>query len=134
MKKRRKPKYIYAITAMKFGLMYRNKRRSKDKKFHSFCKRTSKSQLEHFTIIRQRTWGWYSTLRSAKLAVTKWASHAILEDLYYPEVVIERIPEGIMSGIPREWWYKWKGSERKGNYVTWEKPEEYKRIGFFAMG
>lgn len=129
----KKPKYIYVVTAMKFGLMYLNQRRSKDGKYHSFKKRTSKTQREYLGIIQQRTWGWFSTLKSAK-AVTEWASDFILEEMSYPEVVIERISEGIMSGKPKEWWYKWKGTEKRGRYVSWKKPEEYRCVVNFSMG
>ena len=31
-------------------------------------------------------------------------------------------------------WYQWKGTEEKGKYVPWKKPEEYKNVKCFAMG
>lgn len=119
-----KKKYIYVITAMKFGYKYSNNKRSRDGKYHSFEFRTSKTQKEYFTIIRKRTWGWESTLKGAKYAI-EHDTGFFLEDMYYPEIVIERIPERYLSEIPKEWWYKWEGTEEKGKYKLWKKPEEY---------
>jgi len=54
-------------------------------------------------------------------------------DMYegsYDCAVIEEMPEGVLCGgdIPREWWYKWRGSWEKGGYKPWKKPKEYENI------
>ena len=128
-----KKKYIYVITALKFGYKYGNQRRSGDGKYHSFECRTSKSQKKYFTIIRQRTWGWYSSLKDAQWNIAHNGSW-FLEDLYYPHLVIERFEEGICCYTPKEWWYQWDGDEDTGKYVPWKKPEEFEHTIGFGMG
>jgi len=126
-------KYIYTITAMKFGLKYSNTNRSKDGYFHSFERRTSPTQKKHFTIIRKRTWGWFDSLKNAQKAVSA-DGNFILENMYFPEVVIEKIANGFLFDIPKEWWYKWQGTEKKGKYKPWKKPKQYKNVIGFSMG
>ncbi len=53
----------------------------------------------------------------------------MLEDMYFPDLVIEKVPEGdsVMT-TEQEWWYHWEGPERGGKYVPWEKPKEYQGV------
>lgn len=133
--KRKKPKYVYTITGIRFGYKYANKHRSKDGKYHSFYARTNKTQEKYFTIVDERVWGCCSTLIEAKKTVTKYAPEWILEDMCYTSVVIERYPmTGVVYDPPKEWWYHWEGDEETGKYVPGEKPKEYKGIIGFAMG
>ena len=125
-------KYIYVITGIQFGYMYGDKKRHKDGTYHSYRIRTSPTQDKRFTIRDQRTWGWYSTLKGAKEAL-KLYSGAILENSCYTSVVIEKFSEGLCT-MPREWWYKWEGTEEEGKYVPGEKPKEFKHICCFGMG
>jgi hypothetical protein len=130
---RKNPSSIYVVTTLQFGFKYINRKRSGDGKYHSYEKRISPSQKEYFTIVRERTWGWYSTLDKAKEAVEK--NYGDMYENDYNYAVIERTPEGILWGgdIPKEWWYKWQGSWEKGKYVPWKKPSEYDTvIGFMS--
>jgi hypothetical protein len=128
----KKVKPIFVITTMKFGYKYGSNTRSKDGTYHSFYKRTSPNQRKYFTIVRERTWGWYPTIEQAKEAVEHNFAD-LYEDGYYPQAVIEEMHAGVLHGCvtPREWWYQWKGSPEKGAYKPWQKPKEYdKVIGF----
>lgn len=125
----KKVKPIYVITTMMFGFKYGNTTRSKDGIYHSFLKRTSPTQRKYFTIVRERTWGWYPTLEEAKEAVER--NYADLyEDGYYPQAVIEEICPGVLQGCetPKEWWYEWKGTRQKGAYKSWQKPKDFNNI------
>ena len=125
---KRKSKEVYVITTLRFGYKYSNQKRSADGIYHSFYKRTSPSQKRYFTITRIRTWGWFSDLKTAQECVKEnWA------DIYegeYDRAVIEKVEEGIinLAGEPKEWWYKWVGSWKKGGYKPWKKPPEYDNI------
>lgn len=128
MSGKRKMKVIYVVTSITFGFKYSNKTRSGDGKFHSYLKRTSPSQSKYFTIIEDRTWGWYADLKTAKQSVLEnWCD---IHETMYDHVVIEEIPETVIYGgeLPKEWWYKWHGSCEKGGYKPWKKPKEYNNI------
>ncbi len=125
---KRGPKVVYVVTTLRFGYKYLNAKRSADGIYHSYRKRTYPTQRKYFTIKSIRTWGWYSDLKTAKQCVEEnWA------DIYegdYDCAIIEEIAEGILHGceIPKEWWYKWRGSWEKGGYKPWKKPKEYNNI------
>lgn len=127
----RKLKVAYVVTTLDFGLKYFNIKRSKDGYFHSFYKRTSKSQRERFTITKSRTWGWYSSLEEAQKCVLE--NHCDIYEGDYNYAVIEEVKEGVLHGLacPKEWWYKWKGSWENGSYKPWKKPKEYDNVIFF---
>jgi hypothetical protein len=122
------PPTIYVVTTLRFGFKYLNDKRSPDGKYHSFGKRTSKSQRKYFTIIDERTWGWYSTLAKAKESVEH--NYGDMYEGDYSHAVIEKTPEGILCGghMPKEWWYQWRGTWEKGKYVPWKKPKEYDNV------
>jgi hypothetical protein len=129
-----KPKVIYVVTTMTFGVKYLNSRKSADGYFHSYEKRTSKKQKEFFSILRERTWGWYASLEEAEQSVLKnWTD--LNECGYYEHALIEEIQEGVLYGgaTPKEWWFCWKGSFEKGGYKPTNKPKEYSNIiGFMG--
>ena len=120
--------HVYVVTTLRFGYKYGNRKRSGDGRFHSFYKRTSKTQRKYFTTVSERTWGWYKSLEEAQKCVEEnWC------DIYegeYTHAVIERISEGVLhaADTPDEWWYKWHGTWEKGRYKKWKKPEQYSNI------
>jgi hypothetical protein len=127
----KKTKPIYVVTTMRFGFKFANSKRSADGLFHSYEKRTSPNQKQFFTTLRERTWGWYASLETAKQSVEE-----NLADIYegeYDCALIEEIHEGVLYGaeISKEWWYKWKGSWEKGGYKPWKKPKEYDNVTGF---
>lgn len=130
-----KSKKIYLVTALCFGYKYSNKKRSKDGIYHSYLKRTSPSQREYFTIINKRTFYWFSTLVDAQKCI-KRNYYDMCEAVSFPEAVIEEVFEGGgVYDVPRkEWWYKWKGSYKKGGYKPWKKPKEYHNVVGFGIG
>jgi hypothetical protein len=121
---------IYVITTIQFGYKYINNKKSGDGKYHSFEKRTNQTQSKYFTIVRDRTWGWYTKLEYAQDAI-KINACDIYEDGYYSHAVIEEMEEGILAYPIKETWYKWKGSIRKGGYKPGRKPREFKNIAGF---
>ena len=126
----KKAKYIFVVTTIHFGYLYRNVKRSGDRKYHSFEVRTNKTQRKEFSIVRERTWGWYSTFEQAKYAVEQNACD-MYEDGYYNHALIEETSEGVCAYDIKETWYKWKGTWRKGGYKPATKPKEYHNvIGF----
>jgi len=129
----KKVKKIYVITAMRFGYEYTVQKPFPDGRYYSFRTPFQKGMKKHFTILEQRTWGWCSTLKNAKLMVTEWASEWILDNSL-TEVVIEEFKEGICCYEPKEWWYKWHGTSEKGKYKPWKKPEQYSHTIGFGMG
>jgi len=132
MSKQTKSKIIYAISTMRFGFKYMNDRRSADGYYHSYEKRTSSNQKQYFSILRERTWGWYSSLKNAQKCIEEnWGD--IFEGSY-DYALIEEIPEGVLFGgaIPKEWWFKWKGTCKKGKYILSKKPKEYDTVVCFA--
>lgn len=122
-------KMIYVITTMQFGMKYLNKNRSADGYYHSYEKRLSESQREYFTIIRKRTWGWYSKLDDARDCVAGNITD-IHEEGYYQYALIEGISEGVLYGgnSPIEYWYKWNGNNKYGWYKPTKKPKKYENI------
>src|SRR4030042_1413142 len=112
---------IYTITTIKFGMREIPVCPNKGKRI--------------FTILDQRTVGWFPDLKTAKRCVEKnWGD--IYENGEYPWAVIERFPAGLYPcGVgkgQREWWYYcWN---RLLGYEKTEKPEEYKRVFNYAMG
>jgi len=126
-----KAKIVYVVTTLSFGYRYLNQKRSADGKFHSYRKRTSPSQKKIFRITNSRTWGWYSDLKSAQKCIE--GNYCDIYEGRYNHAVIEEIAEGVLHGgeLPKEWWFKWKGSWKRGGYKPWKKPKEYDQvIGF----
>jgi len=130
--RKKKEKVIYTVSTIRFGHMYGNKKRSADGIYHSFRKRTNKTQRKYFTIVTGRTWGWFSDFKTAEKSVLEnWGD--IFEG-EYSMAVIEEVPEGSVINIPtNEYWYQWKGSWEKGKYVRAfdRKPKEYKNVVSF---
>ena len=120
-------KYIYTLTGIYFGFKYQNHKMSRDGKFHSYYKRTSKSQKKIFTIIDSRTWGWFTKLKDAKRGIEK--NFGDIFEGMYNMAVIEKVPEGMVVNVPvREWWYVWSGSWENGGYVPAVKPKQYQGV------
>jgi len=127
------PPLVYVVTTLRFGFMYLNDKQSLDGKYHSFGKRTAKTQKKYFTITSERTWGWYSTLAKAKEAIEH--NYGDMYENEYEWAVIEGLAEGILCGgrMPKECWYKWQGTCEKGRYKPWRKPKQYDNvIGFMS--
>jgi len=113
--------FIYVITAIQFGYKYANEHRSKDGAYHSYYKRTSKSQLKVFKILKSSTCGWFTNLKTAKkFVLNNWND---IHEQNNNAVVIEKVPEGITLPI-REWWYEWDGKK----YIPAKKPKEYEGV------
>ena len=124
---------IYVVTTMHIGFKYGDKEPHADGKYYSYEVRTSPDQKKYFTIINDRTWGWYNKFEDAeKCVVENWA------DIYEGEfnyAVIEEKKEGILmfDNNDSEHWYKWEGTWEEGKYVPCNKPEEFSNIVGFSF-
>lgn len=138
-KSKKKKKIIYIITTIDFGYKYANRRCSADGIYHSFRKRTNKTQRKHFAIRECRTWGWFTDFKTAEQSVLENWGDICEGNLVY--AVIEEVPEGTVTNIPtKEFWYKWRGQwpmtdkGKIGGYKPIkEKPAQYSNVvGFWG--
>jgi hypothetical protein len=132
-KPKKKPKEIFIITSIHFGYIYINKKRSGDGVYHSFRKRTSKTQKKYFSIKESRTWRWFTDFKTAEKSVLENWDDIFEGNLSY--AVIERVPEGTVTSIPtEEYWYKWEGpwpmteDGKIGGYKPEAKKPKYDHI------
>lgn len=118
-----KPKYIYVITTLEVGYKYANRNRSADGAYHSFHKRTSKTQRQYLTPLSTNTIGWFSDLKEAQNSVA--SNDLDMHEQSNQYVLIEKLVEGPCSIIDEEqWWYKWHGpNSDKGKYKPCKPPE-----------
>jgi len=132
-KKKKKLPIIYMITTIDFGYKYANMRRSPDGCYHSYRKRTSKTQKKYFCIKERRTWGWFTDFKSAEQSVLENWGDICEGNLVY--AVIEKVEEGtVVTPTLKEYWYKWKGpwpmtkKGKIGGYKPAEKPLQYHNV------
>lgn len=61
---------------------------------------------------KTRCWTWFSSLEEAQRIVEGVSDY--FHNNFYPYLVIEEVPEGNVTRLYHEWWYKW-------NDKGWEK-------------
>lgn len=65
---------------------------------------------------KTRCWTWFSSLEEAQRIVENVGDY--FRNRLYTYLVIEEIPEGNITQLYREWWYRWNGE----GWVKAEKP------------
>jgi len=117
---------------MVIGYKYVNRNRSADGTYHSFFKRTSKTQQEYLSTLSSSSIGWFSDLKDAQNSVIHNDFDMHEQNNQY--VLIEKLVEGPYSCIDTEqWWYEWeyKRQDSKnddGKYKLCKPPECCKGI------
>lgn len=87
-------------------------------------------------FIRERLWGFFYDLRTAKRAVRENWGDNFDEAYYYNGAIVEQVNEGYFNySRKRRWFFKHKNKNRKNlKLVEIKEPKYYNRIIGLTMG
>lgn len=79
-------------------------------------------------VTQKRTWGYYTVINEAMMAVFK--NYGNMRDCLYDYLVIEHYEPGVIAIAKLEDWYKWENNR----WICCSKPEWARGVVNWAMG